>query len=341
MEQVELDRYEVGGVLGAGADYEVRSALDRETGAQVVLKRPKPQMVRRRLHQATDARTDRIIQTFQELGAAVPQVSPILGYTQRHNHDAYFGEDLGQEYRVMVEERARGIPLVGDPMARITGVPIGAAQNLFALFPLAHPAGRSPFAIQEQLLDLEEAFFQAGYILLDLRPQNVFYQPGSGRITVIDCGDLVTPSGPADVRGRRRDIHDFFLEILKFYTTPQTPPAQASGYRDAYGLRPVVRFEEELDQMARSFGNVPDPARNPALYVVAKVRDRGYTAVDQFRKDLTVYLEAVRIRNRKLANWAEAWQAWSEALGWLRGEHWRRYLFDPDTELAGLASPPE
>jgi hypothetical protein len=56
---------------------------------------------------------------------------------------------------------------------------------------------------------------------------------------------------------------------------------------------------------------------------------------------LTVYLEAVRIRNRKLANLAEAWQAWSEALGWLRGEYWRRYLFDPDTELAGLTAQPE
>ncbi len=339
MEVVELERYEAGGILGAGADYEVRSAVDRETGKQVVLKRPKPQMVRRGLHQGTEGRTDRTLHIRQELGPAVTQVSPILGYTQRRNHDAYFGEDLGQEYRVLVEERARGIPLVGDPMSRITGVPVGAAQNLFALFPLAHPAGGSPFAIQEQLLDLEEGFFQAGYILLDLRPQNVFYQPGAGRHPALDRGDVVAVGAPTATRGRKRDIHDFFLEVLKFYTTPQSPPPQASGYREAYGLRPVVRFEEELDQMARNFGNVPDPARNAALYVIAKVRDRGYATVAEFRRDLTVYLEAVRIRNRKLTNLAEAWRAWSEALAWLRGEHWRRYLFDPESELAGLTAP--
>ncbi|MSQ06380.1 MAG: hypothetical protein EXR54_02075 [Dehalococcoidia bacterium] len=339
MEVVELERYEAGGILGAGADYEVRAALDRDTGRQVVLKRPKPQMVRRGLHQATEGRTDRTLQIRQDLGPAVTGVSAILGYTQRQNHDAYFGEDWGQEYRVLVEERVRGIPLVGDPMARITGVPVGAAQNLFALFPLTHPVGGSPFAIQEQLLDLEEGFFRAGYILLDLRPQNIFYQPDAGRLTVIDCGDLVTVSAPTDSRGRKRDIHDFFLEILKFYTTPQSPPTQSSGYREAYGLRPVVRFEEELDQMARGYGNVPDPARNAALYLVAKVRDRGYSTVAEFRQDLTVYLEAVRIRNRKLTNLAAAWQAWSEALAWLRGEHWRRYLFDPESELAGLAAP--
>jgi hypothetical protein len=339
MEEVELERYQAGGILGTGADYEVRAATDRDTGAQVVLKRPKPQIVRRGLHRGTETRTQRILETYQELGAARSLMSRILGYTRPQNHDPYFGEDLGQEYQVLVEERAKGIPLVGDPMARITGVPIGAAQNLFALFPLAHPAGVSPFAIQEQLLDLEEGFYHTGNVLLDLRPQNVFYQPGNGRVTVIDSGDQVAVGAPPDSRGRRRDLHDAFLEVLKFYATPQSPPSQAAAYKEAYGLRPVVRFEDELDQMARSFGNVPDAARNPALYVIAKVRDRGYTAVAEFRRDLTVYLEAVRIRNRKLTNLAEAWQAWSEALGWLHGEHWRRYLFDPDAELAGLNVP--
>ncbi|MBM3942206.1 MAG: hypothetical protein FJ316_04655 [SAR202 cluster bacterium] len=339
MEQVDLARYDLGSILGTGADYEVRSAVDRDTGRQVVLKRPKPQMVRRSLFQPTEARSEGILTLHQAAGHSIPLLSPLLGYTARANHDDYFGESLGQEYRVLVEERASGIPLVGDPMARITGVPIGAGQNLFALYPLTEPQGQDPFPIQQQLLDLEEAFYKAGYILLDLRPQNVFYQPAAGRITIIDCGDLVSVESKTDSRGRRRDIHDFFLEVLKFYATPQSPPAQAAGYRDAYGLRPVVRFEDELDQMARSFGNVPDPARNPALYVIAKVRDRGYSDFATFRQDLTTYLEAVRIRNRKLARLEEARQAWTEALGWLRGEYWQRFLFDPDTDLAGLEFP--
>jgi hypothetical protein len=51
---------------------------------------------------------------------------------------------------------------------------------------------------------------------------------------------------------------------------------------------------------------------------------------------LTAYLEAVRIRNQTLPNLNEAKQAWREALQLLREDYWRRYLFDPDTDLAPL-----
>ena len=260
MEQVDLHRYEASGVLGIGADYEARAAVERETGRQVVLKRPAPETVRHRMHDGIEARTDRLLQGYREVGHTIPTVVPIVGYTERANHDAYFGEALGQTYRVIVEERASGIPLMGDLKARFTGVPIGVGQNLFALFPLIQPATTLPFAIHQQLLDLEEAFFQAGYVLLDLRPHNVFYQPATGRITVIDCGALADAHGAVSRRGvRPPDIHDFYLEMLKFYTTPQPPPMQASGYREPYGVRPVVNFERELDQMAQHFQPSPTP----------------------------------------------------------------------------------
>ena len=142
LEQIDLRNYEVAGVLGAGADYEVRAAVEKGTGKQVVLKRPKPQMVSRQLHQGIEDRTDRILQAYQDVGHTIATVVPILGYSQRANHDLYFGESLGQEYRVVVEERALGVPLVGDPMARVTGVPVGVGQNLFTLFPLIQPPPR-------------------------------------------------------------------------------------------------------------------------------------------------------------------------------------------------------
>ena len=337
VEKVDLSRYQMAGILGAGADYEVRAALDRQTGKQVVLKRPKPQMISRRLHEGIEARTDRTLQAYHDVGRTIPTVVPCLGYTDRAVHDAYFGESLGQEYRVVVEERAKGIPLVGDPRARITGVPIGVGQNLFSLFPLVRPAAHPLFAIHHQLLDIEESFFKAGYILLDLRPQNVFYQPATGRITVVDCGGLATRNGGANPRGRPApEIHDFYLEMLKFYTTPQLPPDQAVGYREPYGLRPVVRFEQELDDMARRFGTLPEPARGAASRVIGKVRNREYTEFDDFRRDLFEYLEAVAERNRSLPSHARALAAWSEALGWLREEYWRRFLFDPEQDLAGF-----
>ena len=338
MELVDLHRYEVTGILGSGADYEVRAARERETGKQVVLKRPEPQMVRRQLHAGIEARTDRVLQMYQDVGHTIPTLVPLVGYTERANHDAYFGDALGQEYRVIVADRAVGIPFVGDIKARFRGVPIGVGQHLFALFPLIQVNNHPPFAIHQQLLDLEERFFQAGYILLDLRPQNVFYQPLSGRISVIDCGALTDYNSAADVtRKPSPDIHDFYLEMLKFYTTPHSPPLQARGYRDPYGLRPVVHFERELDDMARQFKAVPDAAvQDAAQTVISQVRHRAYTDFGDFRRDLLAYLDTVRAYHQSLPDFAEAQRAWSEALAWLRDIHWQQYLFRPETDLARL-----
>jgi hypothetical protein len=290
------------------------------------------------MHEGIEARTDRLLQGYQEVGHTIPTVVPIVGYTERANHDAYFGETLGQTYRVMVEERASGIPLMGDLKARFRGVPIGVGQNLFALFPLIQPATTLPFAIHQQLLDLEEAFFQAGYVLLDLRPHNVFYQPATGRITVIDCGALADAHGAVSRRGvRPPDIHDFYLEMLKFYTTPQLPPVQASGYREPYGIRPVVNFERELDQMAQQFRTVANSGvQEAAMTIIAQVRQRAYTAFQDFRHDLIAYLEAVHSMHQTLPNLTEVRQAWMEALHWLRADYWQHYRFAPETELAGF-----
>ena len=336
MEEVSLGRYIDAGKLDSGADYEVRAAVDRETGQQVVLKRPVPQMVSRQMHGGTEARTDRTLQVYREVGYSIPGMVPILGYTDRAVHDGYFGESLGQEYRITVEERAAGIPLfIGDSKARITRVPVGAAQNLFALFALVRPDCHPAFPIHRQLLDVEERFNDAGYLLLDLRPQNIFFQPSTGQITVIDYGGLETKdSEPGSPRKKFQDIHDFFLEMLKFYTSPEKPPAEADGYRDPYGLRPVVRFEEELDKMAQNFGATEGPIRDGALSMIRKVHDRSYASIDHFRGDLVAYLEAVAECNSELPKEAPERLAWYEALDWLRGEYWRRYLFDPDTDLA-------
>jgi hypothetical protein len=192
--------------------------------------------------------------------------------------------------------------------------------------------------VLSQLLDVEAVFLQAGYVLLDLRPHNVFYQPDTGRITVIDCGALTALHEAAESSGKPQlDMHDFCLEMLKFYTAPQPPPAQVRAYREPYGLRPVVNFEHELDQMARQFQTVADSAvQETALVLIGQVRQRAYAALDDFRRDLTAYLEAVASAHQALPNLAEAQQVWAEALDWLREDYWQRYLFDADTALAVL-----
>ena len=343
MQLVTLDRYEIIGLLGTGADYEVRAAVDRESGQQVVLKRPVPQVISRQMHGPIEGRTDRTLQAYEELAGRAPQLSPLLGYTERASHAAYYGDAVSQEYRVMVFARAPGIPLVGDVRARIIGVPIGLGQNLFALFPLVHPQkqprGEDDWPVQRQLMDLEEQFLKVGRILLDLGPQNVFYQPATGNITVIDSGDQVgVGEEPTSRSRRRRDIHDFYLEMLKFYTTPQDPPEQASGYRDPYGLRPVITLEEELGEMSRRLSGKGDPAAKAMLELIARVGNRDYEDYSDFRRDLMAYLEEVRIRLQTLPELPQARQAWLEALELLRADPWKKYDFDAEVEFRQLSA---
>ena len=335
MEKVDLDRYEITGRLGAGADYEVRAGVDRETGKQVAIKRPVPQAISRNQHEAIEARTEKVLQAYQEVGFSTSLISPILGYTGRAIHDGFFGDDLGKEYQVMVEERACGIPLLGDMMSKFKGVPIGAGQNLFTLFPLAQPNAVPAHPVHNQLLDLEEVYLSAGYIVLDLRPQNIFYQPGSGQMVVIDTGALARLDSEAP-RGRPPyDINDACLEILKFYTTPVEPPADASGYKEPRGIRPIVNIGEELDEMARDLGPSAPPVVDAGTVILEKIRDRAYTEYSKFRSDLTAYLDQIKVRNDALANAAETNNTWQEAALWLKEDYWRGFLFDPDTELAG------
>ena len=334
MEKVDLQRYEITGRLGSGADYDVRSAIDRETGAEVALKRPVPQAVSRKQHGAIEARTERLLMAYDIAGDAQGLLAPVLGYTDAAVHDDFFGDGLAEPYTVFVQGRAPGIPLLGDMMSRITGVPIGAGQNLFAVFPLTPVGQGRPFPVHGQLIDLEQRYLEAGFIVMDLRPQNVFYQPGTGGVQVIDTGALAGVDDPAP-RGRPPlDVNDACLELVKFYTTPQEPPLDASGYRDAHGVRPVVNVEQELNEMRRGLLGADDAVAASASSILDKIGRRSYSDFEQFRTDLSAYLEALRDRNRRAADWPGWLAAWHEALDWLRGDYWTRFKFDAESELA-------
>ncbi|MBC8280603.1 MAG: hypothetical protein H8E48_07455 [Chloroflexi bacterium] len=334
MEKVDLERYQITGRLGAGADYDVKAATDRETGQQVAIKRPVPQAISRNQHQAIEARTEKILQAYDEIGFSTNLISPIVGYTEPAVHDTFFGDELATEYRVVVEARAAGIPLLGDMMSKFRGVPIGVGQNLFPLFPLIRPSSIPAHPIHNQLLDLEEVYLKAGYMLLDLRPQNIFYQPALAQMTVIDTGALVRLDDQAPRSRPPFDINDACLEIIKFYTTPEEPPEDASGYRDPRGLRPIVDIDQELDEMVRELSNFPAPVVESGSIILAKIRERGYTEYAQFRSDLTAYLDQIDSRNATMADAAGSIQTWQEAALWLKEDYWRGFLFDPDTEMA-------
>ena len=338
METVTLDRFELTGALGSGADYDVRAAVDRETGEPVVLKRPSPQTVRRQMHGPVEERTARSLEAYERAGQYSEVVPRIIGVTEVALHDEYFGEDLAQAYSVRVEERAAGIPLVGDPRSRILRVPIGLGQNLFALHPLTLPDAVADWPVQSQLLEAQEIYANAGYALLDLGPHNVFYSPGTGRISLVDATALVG-HGVESSQGNRgpQDVHDFYVEMVKFYLAPDLPPTDASGYFDPYNQRPVISIEDECDGLARAFASADDALREAATACFGKIRQRAYTSVADFASDLRECLRLITIRNEQMPESQAALEAWRSALHRLSEDHWTRYRFDADTELAAMA----
>ena len=339
MDTVSLDRFELTGALGSGADYDVRAAVDRQTGMAVVLKRPSPPAVRRQTHGNIEERTTRLLEAYDAAGQHCEAVPRVIGITEAQVHDEYFGEDLGEPYRVRVEERASGIPLVGDPRSRILRVPIGLGQNLFALHPLVVPDGVGDWPVQTQLLAAQEVFAGAGYALLDLGPHNVFYSPGAGRISLIDAGALVGGDVDRAVANRGpQDVYDFYVEMLKFYLAPMLPPMDPTGYFDPHNQRPIISVEQECDELARAFAATGGEVGDAANACIARVRNRGYVGVADFGRDLHECLRLITIRNGENSEAGVAREAWRTALNRLREDHWKRYLLDAETELAGLSA---
>ena len=206
------------------------------------------------------------------------------------------------------------------------------------MFPLEQATDVAPFPVHNQLLELEQAYLEAGYILLDLRPQNVFFRPGAGQIQVIDSGALAGVGDPAP-RGRPPlDVNDACLELLKFYTTTEEPPQDAAGYRDARGIRPIVNIQQELDEMRRGLAGAGENVAACGAAMLDKIGARVYTDYRQFGGDLNAWLEAAAERNRAAPDFEAARLAWREALEWLRGDYWTRFQFDAETELAAYAA---
>ena len=82
VEKVALDRYEITGRLGSGADYDVRAAIDQETGREVALKRPVPQAISRKQHLTIESRTERLLHAYDQAGDAGGLLAPVLAYTE-------------------------------------------------------------------------------------------------------------------------------------------------------------------------------------------------------------------------------------------------------------------
>ena len=179
---MDLARFKLEGLLGEGTDLQVFSATDTATGDSVVVKRPHPTLVQRGQHGEVERSLLRAKALRDQPRSALAHLAPIIGHGRQNAVDSYFGDTLENGYIVAVERRARGLPLVGSASDAVKGMPIGLPQNLFVRHPVVPRRSGSPFTIATDLLDSAEALLHVGHLLLDLRPQNVFFDPRSGRI---------------------------------------------------------------------------------------------------------------------------------------------------------------
>lgn len=333
MQALDLERFSLCRLLGHGATYEVYDAIDRESGRSVVLKRPWAQCLRGGQHRSVDEQSARLIEVHQALDEGVPHISQLIGYAERSRHDHYFSDALSEEYYVLIEERARGVPLVADIKDKFRGVPIGLNQNLFVLYPLVTGGAGGTGSIFDQLLDVEEAFTRVDHLILDLRPQNVYFDPKRGRATVIDLGMCV------DVRehtGHRPppDVHDCLAELCKYYLAPDVPPPHIRGYREPYGMEPDLGFSKELERMIQAYARLPDgPLQDIVVGVLQRIKHRDYGSIAPFRQDWHQYVALRDARNSALPDYAGLTQLWREGLALLQDKYWRKFLFNPDTDL--------
>ena len=334
MGTVELERFALETLLGFGADYEVHAAKDRETGQQVVVRRPKPTDISRGWHHRVNALSERIIDMHNGVGESVGNIAHLIGYANLPQNDSYFGDSYVEEYLVLVEDRAVGIPLVADIRDKFLGAAIGLGQNLFALYTLVPHPKEGAYAVCNQLLKIGEKFHEAGYLLLDMRPQNVYFDPLNGQITVIDFSAILF-EGEKGKKGEDRGINDFFLELLKFYVTPLDPPSSVADYQGVFGMRPAISLDEEVRSLKMAFSSVSNSdLREAGITMLDNIQSRRYDEFKMFDADFSRYLDILSEHRKTLPNLGSFTCTWETALELLSGDYWGKYIFDSTSDLS-------
>ena len=330
---MELARFKLEGLLGEGADLQVFSATDTATSDAVVVKRPHPTLVQRGQHGDVEGSLLRAKALREQPQSALPHLARIIGHGRQSTGDSYFGDTLGNAYIVAVERRARGLPLVGSASDAIKGMPIGLPHNLFVRHPVVPRRSGCPFTIATDLLDTAEAFLRAGHLLLDLRPQNVFLDPRSGSIEIVDLGGVVTPR-QATRSEPELDLHDVILEIMTWYLPVLEAPATADGYRLPHHMDATPSFAGAVEEMLEACSKLAvGGARDATLRILEITRQRGYEAFASFRRDFDRLLDLMADHYVELAGSKPIVDAWTEALAQLRQPAWGKFLFTAQEDL--------
>ena len=328
-----LSRFRLGDPVGEGADCQVFAATDLEDDAQVVIKRPHPTLIARGQQGDVERRLCRSISLQQGLGRASSQMAAAVAYTTVEPGLDYFGDTHHRPYLVVVEERATGLPLVGSATDGIRRMPIGLPQQLFALHPIRRHPDRPRFSVVMDIMEVGEAVLDKGLVLLDARPQNVFFDPKNATITLIDTGGL-TEAREATRRHPALDAHDFYTELFKWYMPPGDPPSDTDGYAAPHDMDSVPRFEQDLAAFKRAYDSIPTrPIGELGAAIVERVRERGYSRPADFRADFERLVALYDERYESLANDRAIASVWTQADRLLDLPYWRKFLFDSAADM--------
>jgi serine/threonine protein kinase len=338
-DESELARYEVTGVLGEGADYQVFASKHPHTGADVVLKRPHPTLVAGNQHQAVESRTRDLADLKQGFGDELPHVPKLVGVSQRANHDSLFGDSLGYDYTVTVESRATGVPLVGAVFDGIRKHPIGLPVSIFCIHPLQDGEIRET-PILVDILETVESFYKMGYLLMDVRPQNVFYSPKTGDISIIDVCDFRKPR-EATQRHPPLDMNDMLLDLFRWYVPAGDPPLEFDSWTQYIEPPRSARLERAAEDTKRIFlREERTEDRGLAIRVLERIKARGYSRVSEFRDEVVEVLELRRVRLASSPTFESHISLWKQGLAMMHDDYWSKYLFSADSDLTAYGSAP-
>ncbi len=326
----ELKRFRLGDVLGEGADLQVFAATDTQSGEPVVVKRPHPTLVSRNMHGDVEKRTLLQAEIRTRIGELAGLVK-LHRLTERDSFGWYFGDDLNNPYSVQVEERAKGVPLVGGVSDMIRGHPVGLPHNLFVLHPASEFIGRGYTNPALSALGITERFYEEGYLAQDLGPQNVFFSPASGTSRVIDLGTLREPSA-ATPRRPAFDLNDILFDVFRLYTTPEKPLREAEQFARTREFRLSGTLDRKAEALSKEYAMADARQADSALKILSAIGRREYGSPARFKADFRDYIAATESAKRD----GDAEEAWRAALRELRSPYWNKYLFDADSALRGL-----
>ena len=334
IESAGLSRFRLGDPIGEGADCQVFAATDLENEGQVVIKRPHPTLIARGQHADVERRLSRSLSLQQSLGPASSGLAAVVAYAMVEPGLGYFDDAHDLPYLVVVERRATGVPLVGSAADGIRRMPIGLPQQLFALHPVCRHPHRPRFSAALDILEVAEAILGQGLVLLDARPQNVFFDPKNATITLIDTGGA-TEEREETRRRPALDVHDFYAEMFKWYVPLGNPPSDTDGYATPHGMDSVPRFPQDLAAFKRAYDAMPARSIGElGAAIVERVQQRGYSRPADFRADFERLVALYDAHYESLAEDQGIVSTWSEASRALDLPYWRKFLFDPATDMA-------